>query len=478
MNTKTELRKQINTLNKSIISNELEIKNIEAQHKKYIKQNELDVRNYIDVIEEKRDQYSLLYPNIDKINREIDYIKKETVIKLNREKEIFEREQSRIEMKKIELKKTLEVNIANNTNLIETLTSNNEDILLRNREIRNLKKEQTQSKYKDRIELQKQIEQYKEDIKLKKKHVIYYKSQILSIDEKIIDLRQQYEMNDERHKRANYVFYDIKEDIEEIKGKLEETQKEINTLMNSNNPILNENNKEKEINEEYKTEMNNESIILEKIDLLDTLNKQLNECYQKPEYNLPQFYSIIEKDNNDILIEIDNLTHNKQQLEELLENKATHYNPANTQFKTENTELTKKYMTMISKLTIRLCKNKTQIYLLENDNQESVKFYKFNIGKEDIYDKNSHNRLEIATRRINEYKEAKMDEMTENSNNTNTKIQTLKSEIKKLNKDKLELELEGGRQTQLKNKKVDEIEAIIKETKTKILNFKKIISKK
>ena len=71
-----------------------------------------------------------------------------------------------------------------------------------------------------------------------------------------------------------------------------------------------------------------------------------------------------------------------------------------------------------------------------------------------------------------------MNDMSENSNNTTTKIQTLKSEIKKLNKDKLELELEGGRQTQLKNKKVDEIEAIIKETKIKILNFKKIISKK
>ena len=59
-------------------------------------------------------------------------------------------------------------------------------------------------------------------------------------------------------------------------------------------------------------------------------------------------------------------------------------------------------------------------------------------------------------------------------NNTNAKIQTLKTEIKKLNKDKLELELEGGRQTQLKNKKVDEIEAIIKETKTKILKQLKI----
>ena len=278
-------------------------------------------------------------------------------------------------------------------------------------------------------------------------------------------------MNDEKHKRANYVFYDIKEEIEVINQKLEETQKEINTLMNSDNPILNENN-------EDKTEINNESMILGKIEMLDTLNKQLNECYKKPEYNLQQFYSSIEKDNNDILIEIDNLTHNKQQLEQLLENKATHYNPANTQFKTENTELTKKYMTMISKLNMRLSKNKTQIYLLENDNRDSVKFYKFNIGKEDIYDKNSHNRLEIATRRINEYKDAKMDDMTENSNNTTTKIQTLKSEIKKLNKDKLELELEGGRQTQLKNKKVDEIEAIIKETKTKILNFKKIISKK
>ena len=465
MNTKTELRKKINTLNKSISLNELEIKTLETKHKIYIKQNELDVRNYIDVIEEKKDQYSLLYPNIEKINIEITNIKKETVIKLNKENEIFEREQSRIEMKKVELKKILEYNIANNTNLIETLTSNNEDILLRNREIRNLKKEQIQSKYKDRIELQKQMEQYKENIKLKKKHVIYYKSQILIIDEKIIDLRHQYEMNDERHKRANYIFYDIKKEIEEIKGKLEETQKEINTLMNSNNPILNE-------------EMNNESIILEKIDLLDILNKQLNECYQKPEYNLPQFYSIIEKDNNDILIEIDNLTNNKQQLEELLENKATHYNPANTQFKTENTELTKKYMTMISKLTIRLCKNKTQLYLLENDNQESVKFYKFNLGKEEIYDKNSHNRLEIATKRINEDKEEKLEEMTKNSNNTNIKIQTLKNDIKKLNKDKLELELKGGRQTQLKNKKVDEIEAIIKETKTKILNFKKIISKK
>ena len=465
MNKKNELNKQINCLNKKISSNEKEIKTLEANHRVYIKQNELDVRNYIDAIEEKKDQYSLLYPNIDKINREIDYIKKETVITLNKEKEIFEKEQSRIEIKKVELKKTLEINIANNTNLIETLTSNNEDILLKTMEIRNLKKQQTHSKYQDRQELQKKIEQYKEHIKLKKKHVIYYKSQIISIDEKILDLRQKYDLNDEKHKRANYVFYDIKEEIEVINQKLEETQKEINTLMNSDNPILNE-------------KMNNESMILGKIDMLDTLNKQLNECYQKPEYNLQQFYSSIEKDNNDILIEIDNLTHNKQQLEQLLENKATQYNPANTQFKTENTELTKKYMTMISKLNMRLSKNKTQIYLLENDNRDSVKFYKFNIGKEDIYDKNSHNRLEIATRRINEFKEAKMDDMTENSNNTTTKIQTLKSEIKKLNKDKLELELEGGRQTQLKNKKVDEIEAIIKETKTKILNFKKIISKK
>ena len=165
MNTKTELRKQCNTLSKEIADRNLEIKTLEEKHKTYIKQNELDVRNYIDAIEEKKDQYSLLYPNIDKINSEIDNIKKETVIKLNREKEIFEKEQERIKLKKIELKKTLEVNIANNSNLIETLTSNNEDILLKTMEIRNLKKQQTHSKYQDRIELQKQMEQYKEEIK-------------------------------------------------------------------------------------------------------------------------------------------------------------------------------------------------------------------------------------------------------------------------------------------------------------------------
>ena len=476
MNKNTELRKQINCLNKEILTNETQIKTIEGEHKKYIKKNETLVRHYIEEIEQKKDQYSLLYPNINIINNEISNIRKETVTKLNKENDIFEKEQLRIKMKKNELKITLEVSIAQNSNLIDTLTSNNEDILLKTREIINLKKKQTHTKYNDRIELQKKMEEYKEKIKLKKKHVIYYKSQIMNIDEKILDLRKKYDINDEKHKRANYVFYDIKEEIEEINKKLEETQKEINTLMNSDNLIMNENNKD--VNKEDKTKINNETLILEKIELLDTLNKQLNECYQKPEYNLQQFYSSIERDNNNILIEIDNLTHNKQQLEQLLENKATQYNPTNTQFKTENTELINKYTTMISKLTIRLCKNKTQIYLLENDNSDSVKFYKFNLGKEDIYDKNSHNRLEIATRRINEYKEAKMDEMTKNSNNTITKIQTLKNDIKKLNKDKLELELEGGRQTQLKNKKVDEIEAIIKETKTKILNFKKIISKK
>ena len=299
MNKKNELNKQIHCLNKKISSNEKEIKTLEANHRVYIKQNELDVWNYIDAIEEKKEQYSLLYPNIDKINREIDYIKKETVVALNKENEIFKKEQSRIKMKKVELKKTLEINIANNTTLIETLTSNNEDILLKTMEIRNLKKQQTHSKYQDRQELQKKIEQYKEHIKLKKKHIIYYKSQIMNIDEKILDLRQKYDLNDEKHKRANYVFYDIKGEIEEIKEKLEEIQKEINTLMNSDNPILNENNKDK-------TEMNNESMILGKIEMLDTLNKQLNECYQKPEYNLQQFYSSIEKDNNDILIEIVN----------------------------------------------------------------------------------------------------------------------------------------------------------------------------
>jgi len=279
MNKKNELNKQINSLNKEISSNEKEIKTIEANHGVYIKQNELVVRNYIEEIEEKKDQYYLLYPNIDKINREIDYIKKETVIKLNKEKEIFEKEQSRIEIKKVELKNILEDNIANNTTLIETLTSNNEDILLKTGEIKNLKKQQTHSKYQDRLELQTKIEEYKEETKLKKKHVIYYKSQMMSIDEKILDLRQKYDMNDERHKRANYVFYDIKEEIDVINQKLEGTQKEINTLMNSDNPILNENNKEKtEMNKEDKTEMNNESMILEKIEMLDTLNKQLNEC--------------------------------------------------------------------------------------------------------------------------------------------------------------------------------------------------------
>ena len=59
MNTKTELRKKINTLNKSISLNELEIKTLETKHKIYIKQNELDVRNYIDVIEEKKGGYFL-----------------------------------------------------------------------------------------------------------------------------------------------------------------------------------------------------------------------------------------------------------------------------------------------------------------------------------------------------------------------------------------------------------------------------------
>jgi hypothetical protein len=477
MNKKNELNKQINILTKQISSMETNIETLECKHIVYIKQKELDVQNYIESIEEIKDQYYLLYPNIDKINRVIDNIKKETVIKLNKEKEIFEKEQSRIEIKKVELKNILEDNIANNTTLIETLTSNNEDIHLKTSEIINLKKQQTQSKYQDRLELQKKIEQFKAETKLKKKHVIYYKSQIMNIDNKILQFRCDYDNNNERHKKANYVFYDIKEEIEVINQKLKDTQKEINSLMNADNPVLTANNENTE-NSKDNGETNNEILILDNIDLLDTLNKKLNECYQKPEYNLEQFYSSIEKDNNDILIEIDNLTHNKQQLEELLETKATHYNPVNTQFKTENTELTKKYTTMISKLNIRVTKNKTQIYLLENDNRDSVKFYKFNIAQEDIYDKNSHNRLEIATRRINEYKEAKMNEMTKNSNNTTTKIQTLKSEIKKLNKDKLELELEGGRQTQLKNKKVDEIEAIIKETKTKILNFKKIISKK
>jgi len=476
MNKNTELRKQINCLNKEILTNEKQIKTIEGEHKKYIKKNEAEVRKYIEEIEEKKDQYSLLYPNIDKINNEISNIRKETVSKLNKENDIFEKEQLRIKMKKNELKITLEESIAQNSNLIDTLTSNNEDILLKTREIINLKKKQTHTKYNDRIELQKKMEEYKEKIKLKKKHVIYYKSQIMNIDEKILDLRKKYDINDEKHKRANYVFYDIKEEIEEINKKLEETQKEINTLMNSDNLIMNENNKD--VNKEDKTEMNNETIILEKIELLDTLNKQLNECYQKPEYNLQQFYSSIERDNNNILIEIDNLTHNKKQLEQLLESKSNQYNPTNIEFKTKNTELINKYTKILSKLNLRLSKNKTQIYLLENDNSDSVKFYKFNIGKEEIYDKNSHNRLEIATRRINEYKEEKLEEMTKNSNNTNIKIQTLKNDIKKLNKDKLELELEGGRQTQLKNKKVDEIEAIIKETKTKILNFKKIISKK
>ena len=220
MNKKNELNKQINSLNKEISSNEKQIKTIEANHGVYIKQNELVVRNYIEEIEEKKDQYYLLYPNIDKINREIDYIKKETVITLNKEKEIFEKEQSRIEIKKVELKNILEDNIANNTTLIETLTSNNEDILLKTGEIKNLKKQQTHSKYQDRLELQTKIEEYKEETKLKKKHIIYYKSQMMSIDEKILDLPQKYDMNDERHKRANYVFYDIKEEIDVINQKI------------------------------------------------------------------------------------------------------------------------------------------------------------------------------------------------------------------------------------------------------------------
>ena len=87
--------------------------------------------------------------------------------------------------------------------------------------------------------------------------------------------------------------------------------------MNADNPVLTANNENTE-NSKDNGETNNEILILDNIDLLDTLNKKLNECYQKPEYNLEQFYSSIEKDNNDILIEIDNLTHNKQQLEELL----------------------------------------------------------------------------------------------------------------------------------------------------------------
>ena len=475
-NTISELKKNLETLQKEYNLNLKKQQQLNIHYNLSKEHDKSKTTTIIKTIEDNKLCISDLYENIERIQDNITHCEKDKINELHKEEFIFSKEQERYQLKREHLKNKEQIIIENNSELLHLIKSNNEDMLNRIEEIKNIKKEQVFKKVKERSIIEKNIDKIKQEKKYKKKHMIYYNSNIISIDEQVAELNIEHSNNNERRSKANYIFYEIKDNINNIQSEIELESENINKLINNFNTTTTS-------RTDPLFEQCNEKTILDKIELLETLNKDLEASYNTPEYNLESFYTELDTTNTRILNEIDNLNSNKEQLLLILEKeKQQELNinkdkDRNQHYKTELTEQNNAFKKELKNIEIRLDKNYINIELIENENNETTEFYTILNNKEDNYDKNSHRRLKIATKRINEQSNTLQHTLETQLLEYQNKLVDVKNEINRLHMTKMNIELESTKSLLTKNKTIDELEYILKNIKNKITKYKKIIVK-
>ena len=475
-NTISELKKNLETLQKEYNLNLKKQQQLNIHYNLSKEHDKSKTTTIIKTIEDNKLCISDLYENIERIQDNITHCEKDKINELHKEEFIFSKEQERYQLKREHLKNKEQIIIENNSELLHLIKSNNEDMLNRIEEIKNIKKEQVFKKVKERSIIEKNIDKIKQEKKYKKKHMIYYNSNIISIDEQVAELNIEHSNNNERRSKANYIFYEIKDNINNIQSEIELESENINKLINNFNTTTTS-------RTDPLFEQCNEKTILDKIELLETLNKDLEASYNTPEYNLESFYTELDTTNTRILNEIDNLNSNKEQLMLILEKEKQqelniHKNKdSNQHYKTELTEQNNAFKKELKNIEIRLDKNYINIELIENENNETTEFYTILNHKEDNYDKNSHRRLKIATKRINEQSNTLQHTLETQLLEYQNKLVDVKNEINRLHMTKMNIELESTKSLLTKNKTIDELEYILKNIKNKITKYKKIIVK-
>lgn len=473
-NTIRELKKNLETLQKEYNLNLKKQQQLNIHYNLSKEHDKSKTITIIKTIEDNKLCISDLYENIERIQDDITHCEKDKINELHKEEFIFSKEQERYQLKREHLKNKEQILIENNSELLHLIKSNNEDMLNRIEEIKNIKKAQVFKKVKERSIIEKNIDKIKQEKKYKKKHMIYYNSNIISIDEKVEELNIEQANNNERRSKANYIFYEIKDNINNIQSQIELESENINKLINNFNTTTTS-------RTDPLFEQCNEKTILDKIELLETLNKDLEASYNTPEYDLESFYTELDTTNMRILNEIDNLNSNKEQLMLILEKEKQQelniHKDSNQHYKTELTEQNNAFKKELKNIELRLDKNYINIELIENENNETTEFYTILNHKEDNYDKNSHRRLKIATKRINEQSNTLQHTLETQLAKYQNKLVDVKNEINRLHMTKMNIELESTQSLLTKNKTIDELECVLKNIKNKITKYKIILVK-
>lgn len=477
---KTYYQEKLNNINLEYNQNIEEKNNIEANYKNLKEKYQEIIDNFLDennILNIKKTKYLNL---IDNKNKELEKIKDEKENSVFKEKKIFSNEQKRICEKKIIITESYNKNIEYNNNILHHINLNRESLNERILFLKKRKESNSVSKLAHRQNIETSINEYNNSIKLKKKHILLYKSNIVKCNEKIKFLNEKFQHNLQLKNKANKVFYSIKEELEELNKKMDINQKEMNDILeySPNISISNIiNNDDLSIPSSIKniSFSNKESLIVEKVKYKEKIEERIKELLDKPEYDLKKFYNTIEEDNNKILNEIISIDNNKKQLELLIKNnkKKSELPKVNDE---SNKEKTKKYMNEILKLKKRLVKSKADIDYIKEDNQYLTEQFNNLISKEDAYDLKSKKRLSIVTSRIDETYKTKFNNIiasinitTENINSVNETLEDNKRNIKNYN-------FEINKITKEYNTNMSNINSLLENIKNKSLKFKKLLN--
>ena len=359
--------------------------------------------NLINTISKKENDTSLKLNNLIQQEKVILNINNKTNISLkesefNKEIHIYINEQSRIIEKKSIVNNEYKHKIDELNKYIFLLESNINDIENKITFIQCNNKIILNEKYNTRLNIKNNLLNYKKKVKLNKNKNSIFKNKINDIDVKIHSFNKEYEINIEKKKTANYIFYDIKNKIDNLNILLCEIQHEINIILSDNNSdvnIVHNNIQNNKVSFNKK-----EILLLNKVKEKENIQNQLTTYLNKPEYNLSQYYNLLNNKNKNLLKKIEILTNNKLQIQYKLNNESK------TDFvdKSSDTIITKinfiknnkKY---INKLKSRLLKNRQIIIDNRNEIKSLHVYYQDLLNKEDIYDLNSKKRLQISKER-------------------------------------------------------------------------------
>ena len=154
-NTISELKKNLETLQKEYNLNLKKQQQLNIHYNLSKEHDKSKTTTIIKTIEDNKLCISDLYENIERIQDDITHCEKDKINELHKEEFIFSKEQERYQLKREHLKNKEQIIIENNSELLHLIKNNNEDMLNRIEEIKNIKKAQVFKKVKERSIIEK-----------------------------------------------------------------------------------------------------------------------------------------------------------------------------------------------------------------------------------------------------------------------------------------------------------------------------------